>query len=120
MHIKAEGGGKAFDRAQPDFFFPARFNLLEKVLRKIGDLGHFLLGQAMTLAQFTQAKSDFLQGCHTSDRRGSALTFLPAITCIYVRMGKPIDIEQLATCGRHSTRMSLDAQWSTAVSGEAG
>lgn len=82
MRLKAKGGGETFDRAQPHFLFPTGFNLLEKVLRKIGDLGEFLLRQAMTLAQFTQARPDFIQRCHTSDRRGKRLTFLPAITCI--------------------------------------
>ena len=82
MRLKAEGGRETFDRAQPHFLFPTGFNLLKKVLRKIGDLGKFLLGQAMTLPQFTKAKPDFIQRCHTSDRRGKRLTFLPAITCI--------------------------------------
>ena len=82
MRLKAEGGCETFDRAQPNFLFPAGFNLLKKVLRKIGDFGEFLLRQAMTLAQFTQARPDFIQRCHTSDRRGKRLTFLPAITCI--------------------------------------
>jgi len=69
MRLQGKGRSESSDCAQPDFLFPARLDLLKKVLGEICDLGQLLLRQAVAQAEFAQALPDLVNRVHPSDRR---------------------------------------------------
>jgi len=79
VHFEREGRGQAINRRKPDFLFPTGFDLLEEILGEVGDLGQFLLRQAMAEPELFQTKPNSIQGSHASDRRDNGLTLLPVI-----------------------------------------
>lgn len=54
--IHAERVGQPFDQVQCHVGKGARFNPGDRGLRDVGQLGKLLLGQALALSQFLQAK----------------------------------------------------------------
>ena len=89
--FERESSGQPLDRREPDFLFPAGLNLLEEVLGEIGNLGQLLLRQLVAKPELLQTKPNPIQGIHPSDRRDLYLTFLPAITWIYLdQMNNPV------------------------------
>lgn len=84
VHFEREGSSQTINRREPDFLFATGFDLLEEVLGEVGDLGQFLLRQAMAKPELFQTKPNSIQGSHTSDRRDNGLTLLPVIAWMFL------------------------------------
>lgn len=78
MGFERKSCGEPFHRRQPDLLLPTGFDLLEEVLRELGNFSQLLLRELVALAELFQTNPNSIQGSHPSDRRDFDLTFLPA------------------------------------------